>query len=91
MDLNQLNIVKPKSFQSNSYSYQVLISHFAWVKTGERDAWLKRRSIDELELLLDGFRKDYASEWEWDGRIEELIKEKKAQLRDDKLKELGID
>ena len=73
--------------------YQVLITHFAGLKTGEKDAWLERRSIDELELLLNGFRKDrYASKvWDWENRIEELIIEKRVQLRDDKLKDLGID
>lgn len=69
----------------NKKRYASMFSHFASMGYDEKQEWLKCQSIEDLMILLDGFQRS------WSKFIEALIKEKRAQLRDDKLKFLGID
>lgn len=77
----------------NKKRYASMFPHFASMGYDEKQEWLKCQSIEDLMILLDGFQRSPSTLLNdaWSKFIEALIKEKRAQLRDDKLKFLGID
>ncbi len=76
----------------NKKRYASMFSHFASMGYDEKQEWLKCQSIEDLVILLEGLNSNLTLLNDaWSKFIEALIKEKRAQLRDDKLKELGID
>ena len=77
--------------------YMLLVKYFARLGYGERMKMLDGMQIEELEILCEGFRLALPVNGnggqlsnKWVIHIDELIKEKKSKMRDDKLTELGL-
>ena len=76
----------------NKKGHAGMVSHFAGMGGfDEKREWLIGQSIEDLEILLEELRSmSTLLNDAWSNFIVALIWQKKVQLRDDKLKELGL-
>lgn len=71
--------------------YEEMIAEFASLNTENRKEWFKNLTLEEIEIFRIGFRN--AQDWikkYWMSYIDSVISEKILEIRNDKLKDLGI-